>query len=236
MVPESIRTLLDEKGLQLALLVRSGSKAYGIDVAGSDDDYLGVFVPSLRRFVSLGGIERDSHAGNGPDYTLHEIGKFSALALKGNPAILETLWNPEIVAADEWGRSLIALREKCLHRGSLKVYVAYAEAQLKKMLAGKAVHAKGGAYNGKFGMHLVRVLHAGLRLARTGQVMVRVPADLAKLLDRIRSTELSQEGVSGMARALLHDLQRLSADNPLPDEPDRAAFDDLVIRARMSRT
>lgn len=63
--------------------MRSGSKAHGIDVEGSDDDYVGVFIPRLRDFVSMGGLERDTSAANDPDYAVHEIGKFCRLALKG---------------------------------------------------------------------------------------------------------------------------------------------------------
>lgn len=186
-VPTPIQDLAAAKHLSLCLLVRSGSKAYGIDVEGSDDDYVGVFVPRLRDFVSIGGLERDTYAANGPDFTIHEIGKFCRLALKGNPAILETLWNPGSVVCDSWGKALIGLRERVLRRGSLDVYIDYAESQLKRMVRGKGLHAKGGEYNGKFGAHLIRLLHAGITLAAEKQVLVRVPAPTASLLLEIRS-------------------------------------------------
>ena len=47
-IPPVLLNLAAEKHLAYALVVRSGSKAYGIDVEGSDDDYVGVFVPRLR--------------------------------------------------------------------------------------------------------------------------------------------------------------------------------------------
>jgi predicted nucleotidyltransferase len=92
-VPHAVERLLRERDLELALLVRAGSKSYGLELAGSDDDYLGVFVPRLRELVSMRGLAAETHVGNEPDFTLHEIGKFCALALKGNPAILEVLWS-----------------------------------------------------------------------------------------------------------------------------------------------
>ncbi|HLF93611.1 MAG TPA: nucleotidyltransferase domain-containing protein [Planctomycetota bacterium] len=235
-VPDPIQAVLHADDLSLALLVRAGSKAYGIDVEGSDDDYVGVFVPPLRKFVSIHGIERDTYAGNGPDFTIHEIGKFCHLALKGNPAILEALWNPGILECDAWGRELLALRDRMVHRGSLEVYVAYAEAQMRKMVSGKGLHAKGGTYNGKYGAHLVRLLHAGIGLAAAREVMVRVPPDLAATLLSIRRAERSMEQVLEMARPLLERLKPLSETNTLPDKPDVEAVNDLVVRARLSRT
>lgn len=233
-IPAPIRELCRREGLALSLLVRAGSRSYGIDGPDSDDDCLGVFVAPLRHTISMHGLAHDTFAGNDPDFTLHEIGKFCRLALKGNPAILETLWNPDLVVADEWGRRLVALREKCLHHGSLAVYVDYADAQMRKMVGRKGLHAKGGTYNGKYGAHLVRLLHAGLVLVRTGQVMVRVPADLAALLRRIRALDLGMEEVLEIARPLLTELQAASASNPLPEAPDEAAFNELVIAARMA--
>jgi len=235
-VPPEIRAVLERDGLSLALLVRAGSKAYGIDVEGSDDDYVGVFVPRLRDFVSIHGIERETYAENGPDFTIHEIGKFCHLALKGNPAILEALWNPDVLECDAWGRELLALRGRVLHRGSLEVYVAYAEAQMKKMVAGKGLHSKGGTYNGKYGAHLVRLLHAGIGLAASREVMVRVPPELKGTLLSIRNGERSMGEVLEIARPLLGRLKKLSETNTLPEKPDADAVNDLVVRARLSRT
>jgi hypothetical protein len=114
-------------------------------------------------------------------------------------------------------------------------YVAYAEAQLKKMLKGKALHSKGGTYNGKFGAHLVRLLHAGIALASTGEVMVRVSPELARLLLQIRSGELSMGHVLDMTRPLLQHLKHLSTTNAFPESPAFEAVNELVINARLSR-
>lgn len=81
-VPPPVRAVLCDRRLSLCLLVRAGSKAYGIEVEGSDDDFVGVFVPSLDDFLSLRGFGPETHAGRDPDFTLHELGKFCRLALK----------------------------------------------------------------------------------------------------------------------------------------------------------
>lgn len=232
MVPE-IAKVVEEKSLKVVLLVRSGSKSYGLEVETSDDDYAGVFVAPLRKLASIYGLESDTYTGLKPDFTLHEIAKFAHLALKGNPAILETLWNPDVLEMNDLGRELRGLRESLLHQRSLVVYVEYAKAQMKKMVTGKGLHAKGGSYNGKYGAHLLRLLHAGIRLGRTGEVMVRVPPELAAELLRVRNLEIGMGEVLGLAMPLLDELTKLSEDNRLPDAPDFARVNELVIRARL---
>jgi predicted nucleotidyltransferase len=234
-VPQAIQDVVSRSRLELCLLVQSGSKAYGIDLEGSDDDYVGVFIPALQDFLSLHGYGSETHAGNDPDFTLHELGKFCRLALKGNPAILETLWNPNVLAQSPIGDTLLGLKRSFLHRRSLEVYVDYAEAQLKKMVKGKGLHATGGAYNGKYGAHLIRLLHSGLDLADTGEITVRVTDKLAATLIDIRLGKRSMEDVLALARPLLERLKRLSAENSLPVQADVDRINAFVIEARRSR-
>lgn len=234
-VPQTVQEELKAGNLSLALLVRAGSKAYGINIEGSDDDYVGVFVPRLADFLSLRGYGSESIAKNDPDFTLHELGKFCRLALKGNPAILETLWNPDIVTASAVGDELLRLRRSFLHRGSLEVYVDYAESQLKKMVKGKGLHASGGVYNGKYGAHLIRLLHSGLDLAETGEVTVRVKPALAVTLLEIRSGKRSMDQVESMARPLLEKLQGLTRENALPAKADEERINAFVVMARRAQ-
>jgi hypothetical protein len=234
-VPRQIQEIAANHRHSLCLLVQSGSKAYGIEVEGSDDDYVGVFVPALRDFLSLRGSGPETHAGNDPDFTIHEIGKFCLLALKGNPAILETLWNPNVLHRTKVGEDLLGLKRSFLHRGSLDVYVDYAEAQLKKMVRGKGLHAKGGAYNGKYGAHLIRLLHSGLDLAETAEVTVRVSPQLAQTLLEIRGGKQSMEQVLAMARPLLEKLKGLTGENSLPARADEERINALVIEARRTQ-
>jgi hypothetical protein len=234
-ISAAIAGLVRDRDLEVALLVRVGSHAFGLERDGSDDDFQGVFIARLREILSIDGLASDTYAGSDPDYQLHEIGKLCRLALKGNPAILEMLWCPDVVAATPWGERLRALRARCLHRGTLSVYAAYAGAQLRKLKKGKGLHTKGGTYNGKFGAHLIRLLHAGIHLGRTGEVMVRVPESLLAALRRIRRDEVSAHEVEAMAASLVAELRAVEASTVLPAEPDRGAFEELAVAARLSR-
>jgi predicted nucleotidyltransferase len=235
LLPQQILDVVGHGHLSLCLLVLSGSKAYGIDIEGSDDDFVGVFVPALRDFLSLRGFGPETRVGNDPDFTIHEIGKFCRLALKGNPAILETLWSPNVIHRTEAGDGLLGLKRSFLHRGSLDVYVDYAEAQLKKMVKGKGLHAKGGAYNGKYGAHLIRLIHSGIDLAETGDVTVKVTPKLAEVLLEIRSGKRTMEQVLAMARPLLEKLKGLTRENSLPARADEERINAFVIEVRQSQ-
>lgn len=230
-----IGVLVRNRDLALHHLVRTGSRAYGIDMPGSDSDYIGVFTAPLQQFVSLTGLHEETYTGFKPDFALHELGKYCRLALKGNPTILETLWDPDVVEQDRWGRELVSMRGSFLHQGCLRAYAAYAEGQMKRLTAGKAVHAKGGAYNGKYGAHLLRLLHAGIGLARTGEVEVRVTPGLASTLLSVRSGQVSMGEVLEMARPLVTKLEGLMASDRLPAQPDRERVNEFVTRARLSR-
>jgi predicted nucleotidyltransferase len=233
-IPQAVREVLKAHELKLCLLVQTGSKAYGISVEGSDDDYVGVFIPSLTSFLSLKGYGPETHAANHPDFTIHEIGKFCRLALKGNPAILETLWNPNVISHSAVGEALVAMRRGFLHRGSLEVYVDYAESQLKKMVKGKGLHAKGGSYNGKYGAHLIRLIHSGLDLAESGEVTVKVAPKLAALLLEIRAGKRTMDDVLRLARPLLEKLKGLTRDNSLPARAEEDRINTFLIEARQS--
>ncbi len=234
MIPQAINEVLKLHDLKLCLLVQTGSKAYGISVEWSDDDYVGVFIPSLKSFLSLRGYGPETHAANDPDYTIHELGKFCRLALKGNPAILETLWNPNVLSQSALGGTLVSMRRSFLHRGSLEVYVDYAESQLKKMVKGKGLHAKGGTYNGKYGAHLIRLLHSGVDLAESGEVTVKVAPTLAAVLLEIRAGKRTMDDVLRLSRPLLDKLKGLTRDNSLPARADEERINTFLIEARRS--
>lgn len=233
-IPTPIETALAARRLRLSLLVRSGSRAYGLDLPGSDEDYAGVFLAPLREAMSIAGIESDTVVGTAPDFTIHEFGKFCRLALKGNPAALEVLWCEDQLASDEWGRAMVENRRRFLHRASPVAYVAYAESQMKRMLRGGGLHSKGGVYGEKYGAHLIRLLHAGLALAETGEVTVRVPPEHLELLRKIRLGETPEQEVARLAEPLIERLRAAVQANDLPDAPDVEFVNDLVVRARLS--
>lgn len=70
----------------------SGSKAYGLDVPGSDTDIRGVFVLPKEPFFGMEYTPQVSDQKN--DVVFYELGRFIELLSKSNPNILELLASP----------------------------------------------------------------------------------------------------------------------------------------------
>ncbi|MEM9984661.1 MAG: nucleotidyltransferase domain-containing protein [Bacteroidota bacterium] len=83
---------LKEQGLILLECI-SGSRAYGLDLPGSDLDIKGVFYLPKEQFLGFNyvpQVSNDSH-----DVVYYELGRFMELMSKSNPNILELLATPE---------------------------------------------------------------------------------------------------------------------------------------------
>ncbi len=158
-----------------------GSTAYGLARDGSDVDRLGVFVAPT---VDVAGLEwhhgRESKVTTNPDTTLHEIGKYLRLAIKGNPSITELLWLPSAMLETVepfFGTRLIALRASLLSTGAVKAaYGGYARQQAHKLASrgDGSFSADTRKRTAKHARHLLRLLRQGRELLTTGRLTVRV--------------------------------------------------------------
>src|SRR2546428_593776 len=83
------------------------------------------------------------------DEVYWELEKFLRLALQANPNVLETLWTPLVLEADEVARRLRELREAFLSRHLYKTYSGYVLSQFRRMAN---AHARTGAYKAKHAM------------------------------------------------------------------------------------
>ncbi|MBX3740769.1 MAG: nucleotidyltransferase domain-containing protein [Akkermansiaceae bacterium] len=71
----------------------AGSKAYGTDLPGSDEDRRGVFVAPTEFILGLDHLDQVSDERG--DIVYYEVGRFVELLLKNNPNALELLGMPE---------------------------------------------------------------------------------------------------------------------------------------------
>src|SRR5262249_4384547 len=86
---------------------RVGAHAFGLAGADSDDDLRGIYLPPARLHWSLFKLpEQLEFADETRDEVYWELEKFLRLALKANPNVLETLWTPLVVFADDAARRL----------------------------------------------------------------------------------------------------------------------------------
>ncbi len=100
-----------------------GSKAFGLASDDSDDDLRGIFLPPARLHWSLRRLpEQLEFADQERDEVYWELEKFLRLALKANPNVLETLWTPLVLLADETAQELRLMRQAFLSKHVYKTY------------------------------------------------------------------------------------------------------------------
>ncbi|ROO62338.1 hypothetical protein EDC02_4314 [Micromonospora sp. Llam0] len=216
---------LVERHTVLAVVV--GSRAYGLHGPDSDYDRRGVYVAPTRAFWQLD--KPPTHLdGPAPEQFSWEIERFCTLALQGNPTVLEVLWSPLIETLREDGEQLLAARQAFLSTRLAQTYGGYARDQLDRVAARRK---RTGETNHKQAMHMIRLLTAGAHVLRTGEVLV----DVGPLRDRLlalRRGELPWPAVTAWAADLLAELDDAAAGTVLPEQPDRAAVDRLLIGVR----
>lgn len=206
-----------------------GSRAFGLACEDSDDDLRGIYLPPGRLHWSLFKLpEQLEFAEEGRDEVYWELEKFLKLALKANPNVLETLWTPRVLHADEVAQRLRELREAFLSRHLYKTYSGYVLSQFRRMAN---AFAKTGAYKAKHAMHLIRLLYSGIEALRTGQIRIDVVEHRDELL-AIKSGGWSFEQARVRALELDRLFQEAYRETKLPEQPDYRRADELLIWAR----
>jgi uncharacterized protein len=209
------------------LAVVVGSRAYGLSGPGSDHDRRGVYAAPTRLFWRL--TKPPTHLdGPLPEQFSWEVERFCDLARQGNPTTLEVLWSPLVERITDLGQDLRASREAFLSRRVAGTYGAYARDQLAKVANRRA---RTGETNHKQAMHMIRLLHAGIHVLRTGSVLV----DVSPLRDRllaIKDGEMPFDEVSAWASELQDELAAAAASTALAESPDLDAIDRLLFRVR----
>lgn len=110
-----------------------GSRAYGLDRAGSDTDIKGVIVGPRAWYE--GFLEAPEQIELSPDHVRYDVRKFIRLAANANPSILELLWTDPadhrtVTAA---GQRLLDARDSFLTQRVAETFNGYAMGQLKRI-------------------------------------------------------------------------------------------------------
>jgi uncharacterized protein len=206
-----------------------GSRAFGLDDERSDTDRRGIYLPPARLHWSLAGLPEqiEEHAAQ---ECYWELEKFLGLALKANPTVLECLYTPLVEHATPLAEELRALRDRCLSRHLYQTYNGYVLAQFRRLEQDLRTH---GAVRHKHAMHLIRLLLSGIAALREGTIPVRVTEHRERLL-AIKRGELPWAEVDTWRLELHHEFDAAYAASALPEQPDYAAIDAFLIRARRS--
>lgn len=212
--------------------VMVGSRAFGLSNESSDEDRRGVYLPPADWHWSLSKPpEQVEFFTDGVEEVDWEIEKFVRLALQANPNILETLWSPAVLHADETGTELRALRGAFLSLHLYKTYSGYVLSQFRLMQKG---HDEKGTFKPKHAMHLIRLLHSGIHALTDGEIRVDVAEHRDELL-AIRAGRLSFDEVRNRALELDRLFQEAFTRSALPEKPDTDRVNRFLIAARRRR-
>ena len=224
------RSALDQHELERHVIYRClvGSRAYGLANDDSDRDVRGVYLAPAERHWSLYGVPEQLE-NKETDEVYWELQKFLLLALKANPNILEVLYTPEVLAADELAHELRGMRKSFLSKLVFQTYGGYVQAQFRKL---EARRAKGLAIKWKHAMHLIRLLLAGTATLRKGEVPVRVADQHRERLLEIRVGAIALDSIVEWHRELYSDFAEAYRRTVLPDRPDYERVNDFLVRAR----
>ena len=125
-------------------IARHGSRAYGTNVEGSDEDFKGVAIPPKEYF--FGTVNRFEQAiSNAPDdVTIFDIRKFFMLTAQCNPNLIEVLHcDPsDHIYVNDIGQLLLDNKDIFLSKKVKHTFLGYAVSQLKRMKLHKSWNDK----------------------------------------------------------------------------------------------
>lgn len=207
-----------------------GSRAYGLEHDGSDTDRRGIYLPPAELHWSLLGLPGEIERHESQE-CYWEIEKFLQMALRANPNVLECLYTPLVERAEPVALEILALRERFLSRRIYQTFGGYVMSQFKKLETDVRLR---GEPRWKHAMHLLRLLQVGTSALLEGRIEVRVPQSARERLLAVRRGELSWEACNAWRLELHAELDRAFSRTALPERPDYAAADALLVRARRS--
>lgn len=218
----------------LLFVQETGSTAYNLAIAGSDVDYLGVYVAMTWMILGLdtppGTITTPE--GMKPDCTVHEVGKFCSLLLKGNPTIVESLFVERGFEALQPWEDLRAHRREFLTREAVKQYLGYCQGQLLRIEKGQSlVRGDGGKPDLKWAYHMLRLVLDAERIVAGAEPQVWRTGEEREQLMRVRRGETPIAFVIAEVKARIAAIDA-KQPWPLPDKGDRMFLNNWLLSVR----
>lgn len=226
-------------GATVALVGVVGSTAYGLARPGSDIDRIGVYVAPTRVVLGLDGHHAvtSTATSTDPDAALHEVGKFTSLALKGNPTVVEALFCEGYEVLDDAGALLVEHRDAFLSTDAVRrSYTGYAIAQARR-LQERTRDGKAGfdpdlaKRTAKHGRHCARLMLQARQLLTTGTLTLDVSAHRDDLFAMGEIAAADPERFAAEFERRLADLDAVTS--VLPDHPDRVTVDRILVDIRL---
>lgn len=231
-----------------------GSNLHGLSLMGTDDDdRMGVcleppeYVVGLQKFENWVYRTQPEGVRSGPgdlDRTIYSLRKWARLAANGNPTVLLLLFAPPAYcqARTAAGRVLQASSSLFVSKLAGRAFLGYLTQQKERLLGTRGgmrsnrpelIEAHG--YDTKYAMHALRLGIQGCELLRTGHLSLPMEGHDQQDVMKVRRGETSFHSALRWMELLETDLVRLLDTSTLPDQPDRAGIDRLLLDLYMAR-
>jgi predicted nucleotidyltransferase len=210
-----------------ALLGVAGSHAFGMATAASDVDYRGCYVIPTRELFRLVTPD-EAFNRNDPDVAMHEVGRLLRQACAANPTALESLFYTYYVIQDDIGRMLLSNREMFLTNRIRDTHLGFAESQFKKMQTrwNPSYGPPDDKRAIKHARHTYRVIRLTERVLTTGEYnLVEPDPDAVFAFGELDYAEKVRKAAVEITR-----IRKI--DSVLPDGPDLAKVDELLVEIR----
>jgi len=205
-----------------------GSRAYGLSNEDSDVDRRGIYLPKAQDHWSLFGVPEQLECESTQE-AYWEYQKFLILALKANPNALECLYSPLVERQEPAVKPLLENRHIFLSQLVYQTFSGYVTSQFKKL---QTDIRNQGQINWKHAMHLIRLLICGTEILKNQHVAVDVVQHREMLL-QIRRGQTRWDQVDELRKTLQKQFDRAFSTTSLPERPDYAQANELLIQARL---
>jgi len=241
----ALRNLVDRLDYAPLFVTVSGAHLYGFPSPDSDIDLRGCHRLPLCDVVALDvpnqtrAIETEL-AGIEVELVSHDVGKYLRLLVKNNGYVLEQIFSPLVVCGQAFLDELRPLAQRCITRHHYHHYRGFLATQRKLIAREQPPRLKPILY-------AYRVLLTGIHLLRSGEVEANLPRladeygltfvqDLIERKTREQAVAETPDWAEHDARLgeLEGRLDEAYRASPLPEDRDRRAVSDFLVRVRLS--
>ncbi len=227
-----VRAGLEVPG-RILFIQEAGSTSYALTVAGSDVDYVGVYVAPTRAVLGMREVLGTAATGEDakPDATIHEVGKFATLLMKGNPALLETLYVETGYEADDLWAELRAHRRAFLSEKAVKQILGFCQGQMRRLDENGGLRKGKRGADAKWAYHMLRLVGYAETIVAGDEITVRATG---KTRDRLLAVRRGEYALADLVDEARRRVSAVDATRPwdLPAEGDLGLLDDWLVRVR----
>lgn len=208
-----------------------GSRMYGLNTAASDFDYVGVLFDPARLVDPLA----DSHFTNTSDQqVIHSVSKFANLVAKGNPNVMDLVYNPAKKEVPFVKGLVGVMRPLAVTRNLVNATIGYLREQKRRGFVQSSKHGvrpehRELGYDPKYIMHCLRMVFFLRGLLDTGDYHF-LTQDEREFLMTVRSGTMSLADITRIVEDGTRGIDEIDTGSFSDGEPLREAISNYFIR------